>query len=202
METTAQPKTARGEATRKAILDAAEKVIGSVGFNEASISGITQAAGVAQGTFYIYFKSKDNLYVGLILDGIEGLLAELKGTVEGTPARPGAWSVLENIVGSLLAFGRRYPHLYSLMRAGVDIKDPRLNDKRAEVASLCEQAIRRGVRAGEIADPHPALTAQYLLSFVRVALLYAPPGVSEASLRKHILRVLGRGIRGENTREQ
>jgi len=190
------------DAKRRQILDTAARLFAAKPFQEVKIDDIAAAAKLGKGTIYSYFKSKDNLYVGLILDGIEGLLAELKGTVEGTPARPGAWSVLENIVGSLLAFGRRYPHLYSLMRAGVDIKDPRLNDKRAEVASLCEQAIRRGVRAGEIADPHPALTAQYLLSFVRVALLYAPPGVSEASLRKHILRVLGRGIRGENTREQ
>ncbi|MFO0858367.1 MAG: TetR/AcrR family transcriptional regulator [Phycisphaerales bacterium] len=190
------------DAKRRQILDTAARLFAAKPFQEVKLDDIAAAAKLGKGTIYIYFKSKDNLYVGLILDGIEGLLAELKGTVEGTPARPGAWSVLENIVGSLLAFGRRYPHLYSLMRAGVDIKDPRLNDKRAEVASLCEQAIRRGVRAGEIADPHPALTAQYLLSFVRVALLYAPPGVSEASLRKHILRVLGRGIRGENTREQ
>jgi len=190
------------DAKRRQILDTAARLFAAKPFHEVKLDDIAAAAKLGKGTIYIYFKSKDDLYVGLILDGIEGLLAELKGTVEGTPARPGAWSVLENIVGSLLAFGRRYPHLYSLMRAGVDIKDPRLNDKRAEVASLCEQAIRRGVRAGEIADPHPALTAQYLLSFVRVALLYAPPGVSEASLRKHILRVLGRGIRGETAREQ
>jgi len=45
--------TPRGEATRIAILEAAEKVIGKKGFSAASIGGITRAAGVAQGTFYI-----------------------------------------------------------------------------------------------------------------------------------------------------
>jgi len=52
-----QPKTARGEATRRAILAAAEKVIGEKGYNDASIGQITSEAGVAQGTFYIYFNT-------------------------------------------------------------------------------------------------------------------------------------------------
>jgi len=190
------------DAKRRQILDTAARLFAAKPFHEVKLDDVAAAAKLGKGTIYIYFKSKDDLYVALILDGIEGLLTELKVTAESVPGKPGAWKVIESIVGALLAFGRRHPHLYSLMRAGVDITDPRLNEKRAEVASLCEQAIRRGVRAGEIADPHPALTAQYLLSFVRVALLYAPAGVSEAVLRKHILRVLGRGIRGETAREQ
>src|SRR6266571_5021245 len=52
------PMTARGEATRRRILDAAEEVFGEFGYYEASISEITRRAGIAQGTFYIYFHSK------------------------------------------------------------------------------------------------------------------------------------------------
>src|SRR6266487_4411940 len=52
------PITARGEATRRRILDAAEEVFGEYGYYEASISEITRRAGVAQGTFYIYFRTK------------------------------------------------------------------------------------------------------------------------------------------------
>jgi AcrR family transcriptional regulator len=63
-----KPKTARGEATRRAILSAAERVIGEQGFNEASIGSITREAGVAQGTFYIYFASKDDVFSELVAD--------------------------------------------------------------------------------------------------------------------------------------
>ena len=45
-----RPKTARGEATRRAILGAAEIVIGRQGYSEASIGSITRQAGVAQGS--------------------------------------------------------------------------------------------------------------------------------------------------------
>lgn len=62
------PKTARGVATRRAILAAAERVIGRQGFNEASIGSITREAGVAQGTFYIYFASKDEIFSELVAE--------------------------------------------------------------------------------------------------------------------------------------
>jgi AcrR family transcriptional regulator len=58
--------TTKGSKTREAILRAAEEVIGKYGINRASISEITRLAGVAQGTFYIYFKSKNELLEGLV----------------------------------------------------------------------------------------------------------------------------------------
>lgn len=53
---------AKGEATRQRIMEAAEEVFGTRGFHESSITDITQKAGVAQGTFYLYFESKLELF--------------------------------------------------------------------------------------------------------------------------------------------
>lgn len=60
------PLTRKGEATRQRILDAAIKEIGLHGYHIASVSSITGEAGVGQGTFYLYFKSKDDLLVELV----------------------------------------------------------------------------------------------------------------------------------------
>jgi AcrR family transcriptional regulator len=62
------PGTARGQRTRQRLLSAAEDVFGSMGYDRASITAITQAAGVAQGTFYVYFPSKHAVFVELIKD--------------------------------------------------------------------------------------------------------------------------------------
>ncbi|MFC0279860.1 TetR/AcrR family transcriptional regulator [Falsigemmobacter intermedius] len=58
--------TPRGRRTRDAILRAAEEVIGARGFNGAAIVDITRAAGIAQGTFYIYFDSKEAVFRTLV----------------------------------------------------------------------------------------------------------------------------------------
>jgi len=60
------PKTARGRKTRDRLLQAAETEFGHKGFHEAAISGITQRAGVALGTFYTYFNSKEEIFAALV----------------------------------------------------------------------------------------------------------------------------------------
>jgi AcrR family transcriptional regulator len=48
----------RGARTRQRLIEAAESVFADLGYHDASIVKITEAAGVAQGTFYLYFESK------------------------------------------------------------------------------------------------------------------------------------------------
>ena len=60
------PKTARGKRTRDKLLQAAEIEFGEKGFHEAGVSGITYRAGVALGTFYTYFESKDEIFQALV----------------------------------------------------------------------------------------------------------------------------------------
>lgn len=62
------PVTARGEATRKKLLASAEIEFGSKGFPAASVSSITQRADVGQGTFYLYFHSKEQVFATLVRD--------------------------------------------------------------------------------------------------------------------------------------
>ena len=45
--------------TRENIVEAAKKVISKKGFKGAYIQDITEQAGVAKGTFYTYFKTKE-----------------------------------------------------------------------------------------------------------------------------------------------
>lgn len=62
------PRTERGRKTMRAILDAAALEFGERGFHDASISGITRRAGVALGSFYTYFDSKDAVFRALVRD--------------------------------------------------------------------------------------------------------------------------------------
>jgi len=59
----------RGEAARAArqeeILDAARRVFAERGFKGTTIADVAEAAGIALGTIYLYFKSKDDLLAAL-----------------------------------------------------------------------------------------------------------------------------------------
>ncbi|MGM7697121.1 TetR/AcrR family transcriptional regulator [Microbacterium sp. A84] len=67
-QATGRPLTKRGEATRRKLLEAAESVFAELGYHEASIVKITEAARVALGTFYLYFDSKQTIFEALVID--------------------------------------------------------------------------------------------------------------------------------------
>ena len=94
------PRTARGERTMRKILDAAQAEFGARGFAETSIVGITQRAGVALGTFYTYFDSKEALFRALVRD----MSAQVRDNVG--PAFAGATDALDGERRALEAFLR------------------------------------------------------------------------------------------------
>ena len=94
------PRTPRGERTMRKILDAARDEFGERGFAETSIVGITQRAGVALGTFYTYFDSKEALFQALVRD----MSAQVRDNVG--PAFAGATDALDGERRALEAFLR------------------------------------------------------------------------------------------------
>ena len=61
-----QESDSPGKGTKIALFQAAEQVLGEMGYTRAGISDITRQAGVAQGTFYVHFKSKQDLMNGVV----------------------------------------------------------------------------------------------------------------------------------------
>ncbi|MBX6353779.1 MAG: TetR/AcrR family transcriptional regulator [Thermoflavifilum sp.] len=66
----------RDEAKYRAILQAAVQVMAESGYHHAQISRIARAAGVADGTVYLYFKNKEDILISLLRHGI-GRIVEL-----------------------------------------------------------------------------------------------------------------------------
>ena len=56
----------RAEKTREQLLISAARVVGEFGYRDASIQRITADAGMAQGTFYLYFESRQTLFDDLL----------------------------------------------------------------------------------------------------------------------------------------
>ncbi|MDZ7801001.1 MAG: TetR/AcrR family transcriptional regulator [Trueperaceae bacterium] len=82
-----RPATARGEATRAKLLDAAEHEFGEKGYHAASVASITRRAGVAQGTFYLYFPGKEDTMRELVRHMGRMLRRTLAAAAEGAQDR-------------------------------------------------------------------------------------------------------------------
>jgi TetR/AcrR family fatty acid metabolism transcriptional regulator len=96
---TVHSATDKASDKRVRILSAAERVFAKRGFFAARVSEIAKDAGVADGTIYLYFKSKDDLLISLFESRMEQVNAALQAAIAEVPAEP---------VDQLRAFIRAY----------------------------------------------------------------------------------------------
>src|SRR5258705_13839459 len=68
---------------RERILSSAMRVFASKGFFQSKVSDIAADAGVADGTIYLYFKSKDDILISLFETQMERVNQELRRAIEG-----------------------------------------------------------------------------------------------------------------------
>jgi len=68
---------------RDVILRAATKVFAQNGFFNSQVADVARVAGVAAGTVYLYFKSKDDLLVSIFERSMRAVLAECRGATDG-----------------------------------------------------------------------------------------------------------------------
>lgn len=71
----------QAQATKQKVLESAKRLIGAKGYDNVTIDAIVADCGVAKGTFYHYFKSKEDITVylcSIIYDELEKQLVELE----------------------------------------------------------------------------------------------------------------------------
>ncbi|GAA0776117.1 TetR/AcrR family transcriptional regulator [Roseibium denhamense] len=158
------PKTARGEATRKSILDAAERVIGSNGYSDASIGQITREAGVAQGTFYIYFKTKEQVFSELVLE--MGRLVRHR-IAEATANVPNRLDAEKAGLTAFLGFVQAHPDLYRIVQEALFVDPKAYRAYYESFANGYIDGLNTALRAGQISPGDPETRAWALMGVAR-----------------------------------
>ena len=182
------------ETKRRTIMETAAVLFAERPFHEVRLDDVAERAHVGKGTLYVYFRSKDDLFATLVLEGFNELLERVRAAAEAD--KDSAWDSFSLIVREFVAWAKRYPHIFEILRPGHEHPSaPGLRERRREIAKLIETVIRRGIRQGEFEDPRPELTAQFIPSCVRGAMRFGPSDVGQEALSNHILRVIGGGIR-------
>lgn len=180
---------------RRAILEVAARLFASKPFHEVRLEDVAAAASLGKGTLYVYFASKEELYLSLVREGFAEMVEHARR--EAAAGAGTSWDRLRSIVRGLIAFGMRYPNLYRVMRSGsLTPEDAHLLKTRSDLTSMIECAILDGIRSGEIVDDQPLLTAQFVPAFVRGALLYPPASLTAEVLEEQIMKVLRSGVGG------
>jgi len=142
------PRTPRGERTLRKILDAAREEFGERGFSDSSIVGITQRAGVALGTFYTYFDSKEKLFQALVRD-MSAQVADNVGPAlgEATDRLDGERRALE----AFLKFAHDHRAIYRIIDEAEFVEPEVYREHYETTAARIAARLRAGRDSGEIA---------------------------------------------------
>lgn len=143
------PRTARGERTLRKILDAARGEFGERGFSDSSIVAITQRAGVALGTFYTYFDSKEDVFRALVKD----MSAQVRDHV--APAFQGAADAIDGerrALESFLTFAREHRDVYRIIDEAEFVEPATYREHYETTASRIAARLAAARDKGELAN--------------------------------------------------
>lgn len=190
------PKKVDKAARRAELTDAAAAVFAERGAANTAVSDIVQRAGVAQGTFYLYFESKDDLLVAIAERMVGAVIDMAEAALDGEAS---AVSQLRAFVGALAGAAREEgaPELLELLHSPDNLALHHRLEERIipRLLPLMERIVERGLEEGtfDVADPRAA--AWFVLGGLHGAeLAGTPPAAMPGALAagaELALRALG-----------
>lgn len=158
---------------RRRILAAALRLFARQPYQAVTMDRVAEQAGVAKGTLYLYFSSKEALYLGILTDGLEGIAMRYQTSID-----PGA-DVAERLrraIGVAVQFYGEQPDFLRLIAT----EEPRISAARNRLLegwrergyAFFSSLIDEGVRQGVFAAMDSRMAALAMLGGMRSVLLY------------------------------
>jgi AcrR family transcriptional regulator len=158
---------------RRAILDAAAEVFGTVGYERASIDAIAVQAGVSKPTIYSYFVTKEQLFRESIGESAAQVNGESMAAILALDVRPEHWREALHHLAVALVECQRSPCAQSLQRQihAEITRDPEVFESvRARAAEPILEALAGRLamlgNAGFLGIPDPRLAARQFLALI------------------------------------
>jgi AcrR family transcriptional regulator len=151
----------KGARTRRRLLEAAEQVFADLGYHDASIVKITEAAGVSQGTFYLYFAGKQEVFDVLV----EDLNTRLRHAMSEASTKGSTRMEMERLgFEAFFRFTADHPALYRVIRQAEFVSPKMLRLHYERLAEGYVEGLRHASDQGEIAIGDPVVTAWALMA--------------------------------------
>jgi AcrR family transcriptional regulator len=155
-----KPLSKRGLDTRRRLLDAAEQVFGAHGYHDASVVKLAEAAGVAGGTFYLYFDSKKAVFDELVRD----LNRRVRHAMKEASSQ-GRTRLESELLGfdAYFRFTAEHPALYRIIRQAEFVSPEMLHFHYDRLSAGYIVALREASESGEIGKLDPEVAAWALM---------------------------------------
>jgi len=183
------------------ILDAARKVFAEKGFSETTMDQVAECAGIAKGTLYLYFRSKRDIYMAALMEGIRSLNNDSRRKVEAAAGvREKLCAFIETRVGYFEQhrdFFLIYHSEVGNLRVPQATHEGQMSELYLEQAQMLEEVLKKAAAAGEIRELRPDSTAFTVCDMTRGVIVQRLLGWSRAELNddiQHLIGLIWRGI--------
>jgi len=172
------------------LLEAARKVFGQKGFHDATVDEIAAAAGVAKGTVYLYYRSKQEVYWAALEHGITELHDQLQTCLAEE-------KLLENRIRAFIAIKIRYFEMnrdffriyFSELGSGFSHPaqmPPRFEEMYLQQARLLEAVLQQGVRSKAVRKTRTDMAAVAISDLIRGIIVQRLLGWSKKDVESDI----------------
>lgn len=152
--------------TKKAIFDSALKIFSTNGYDGATMDDIAQFAGVAKGTLYYHFKSKEEIFGFIIKEGLESIRAK---TIELIDQEEDSVSKIMTFCKSQLNLVEEHKDFLKVVMSqlwGASIRHNELRNSIVEYAKDIEKFVKSGIEDGVMKKGDPLLMTCSVLGTV------------------------------------
>ncbi len=194
-----RPKTKKGRETLNRIVSAAAQEFYEKGYHNASINDITRRAGVASGTFYVYFDGKYNLYKFLLLQCSHMIRKHQNQAVQNCASRREAEEVGQR---EWLKFVRENRYVYHIIWESLYIDKQLFTDYYVDFCHAYMRGIDAAKAAGEIRADIDSEVLAYALMGISHFLglnwgLFQDYPTNEEMVVESFMRIISSGIFAE-----
>lgn len=189
------PKTARGKRTREKLLRAAEIEFGGKGFHDAAISGITYRAGVALGTFYTYFESKEEIFHALVSFMS---LRTRRWIAERVADAPDRMTAERKGLEAYIEFARQHKGIYRIISEAEFVANDAYRAHYTGFAKAYEDNLRKAAESGDIREGDYEFWSWAIMGMaVTLGMRYAEwdQSVSTSLIAETVADLIANGIR-------
>jgi len=173
-------------ARRSHVLDCARRVFGHKGYHATSISDIIKEAGIARGTFYLYFDAKRAIFDELL----DGFFQRIDGCIQRVDPAKDTVAVMQQLIANvqrildLLSSDQEMTRIVLHEAEGLDARfDQKLDDFYRRIVGQIEASLGLGVEMGLLRRTGMHLAALSILGAIKELMSRGPSGFENPEAR-------------------
>jgi TetR/AcrR family fatty acid metabolism transcriptional regulator len=181
------------------IIKVAAKLFSQKSFHDVKMDDIAEELSIAKGTIYLYFRSKEKLYLEILEDSYEAIEALLENEIaidEPSPVK------LKKVLGIIFSFYRRNLDVLKILSRDEThlIKEhfEFTEHWRLRRLKLYEKILEKGIKEGSFSVQNPKLTSLIIFGLVRSVMFFYSTEKDSADIAREVYYVITNGILSSN----